>query len=268
MKAGGPASFLGTAWPLFLPPRTKGTVGVEKALNAAHLCCTRGEMEPGWQGGPSRSRSTRVQNPSPLCAGCGDRLRAWWESGIVKGKGPSGAAKLEEEAFPAAIWSGSARGPPCPSVQSASLSPHPPACVRRLQGEMDLGVAGLVWGGSPSGLRRPQCFLSVLALVLSCPGHVLPSCRGLSWSSEARVPRVPAPAPSGAAQGSAAWPPHQAPNGAPGGSWQCFCSAFLTPPRTVCAGPVVLVCLVSLSADRCTGSEVCHVGFAGASKRA
>lgn len=158
---------------------------------------------------------------------------------------------------------------PAPSVQSASLSPHPPACVRRLQGEMDLGVAGLVWGGSPSGLRRPQCFLSVLALVLSCPGHVLlPSCRGLSWSSEARVPRVLAPAPSGAAQGSAAWPPHQAPNGAPGGSWQCFCSAFLTPPRTVCAGPVVLVCLVSLSADRCTGSEVCHVGFAGASKRA
>lgn len=58
---------------------------------------------------------------------------------------------------------------PAPSVQSASLSPHPPACVRRLQGEMDLGVAGLVWGGSPSGLRRPQCFLSVLAPVLSWP---------------------------------------------------------------------------------------------------
>lgn len=169
MKAGGPASFLGTAWPLFLPPRTKGTVGVEKALNAAHLCCTRGEMEPGWQGGPSRSRSTCVQNPSSLCAGCGDRLRAWWESGIIKGKGPSGAAKLEEEAFPAAIWSGSARGPPCPLRPECLLEPTPPACVRRLQGEMDLGVAGLVWGGSPSGLRRPQCFLSVLAPVLSWP---------------------------------------------------------------------------------------------------
>lgn len=80
--------------------------------------------------------------------------RARWESGIVKGKGPAGAARLEQEAFPAAIRPGSARGLPAPSVQSASLSPHPPARVRRLQGEMDLGVAGLVWGGSPSCLQE------------------------------------------------------------------------------------------------------------------
>lgn len=118
------------------------------------------------------------------------------------------------------------------------------------------------------GLRRPQCFLSVLAPVLSCPGHILlSSCQSLSWSSEARVPRVLAPAPPGAAQGSVAWPPHRAPNGAPGGSWQCFCSAFLTPPCTLCAGPVVSVCLVFLYADRHTGSEVCHVGFVGTSRK-
>lgn len=43
---------------------------------------------------------------------------------------------------------------PAPSVQSASLSPHPPARVRKLQGEMDLGVAGLVWCGSPSCLQE------------------------------------------------------------------------------------------------------------------
>lgn len=118
------------------------------------------------------------------------------------------------------------------------------------------------------GLRRLQCFLSVLAPGLAWPGHVvLPSCWDLSWSSEARVPRVPAPAPLGAAQGSVAWPPNRAPDGALGGSWQCFRSASLTPPCTLCAGPVVSVCLVFLYADRCTGSEVCHVGFVGTSRK-
>lgn len=100
VKAGGPAGFLGTAWPLFLPPRTKGTVGVEKALNATHLCCMRGKTEPGWQGGPGRSRSTRVQNPSPLCAGRGDHIGPGGNQELSKEKGLRELPGWSQKPFP------------------------------------------------------------------------------------------------------------------------------------------------------------------------
>lgn len=59
----------------------------------------------------------------------------------------------------------------------------------------------------------------------------------------------------------------------PGSQWgpgwflAVFLLHFSHPPCTLCSGPVVLVCLVFLYADRCTGSEVCHVGFMGAYRK-
>lgn len=42
-------------------------------------------------------------------------------------------------------------------------------------------------------------------------------------------------------------------------------SAFLAPSCTLSLGLVVLMCLVFDEADRCAGSEACHVGFVGTS---
>lgn len=107
-----------------------------------------------------------------------------------------------------------------PSVQSSSSDPHPPPVsedsrVRDGPGGCRAGV-GRHTPKAASSRQPPQtmCFLSVLVPVLSCRGRASsPQAGGLSWSSGARAPSMLAPAPRGIAQGSVAWPLHQAPDG-------------------------------------------------------
>lgn len=169
------------------------------------------------EAGPGASRT-----PSPLqCAGNDDPLQ-----------GPVEVKKYQERmSKPSeAAWAGRDTVPShcClvrihtwaflpSSVQSASLNPRCPACVRKFQGKRwTWSRQGWCGATSPkSCLQEAASADHVFSVsisphpVLSCHGHAfLPSCWGLPWASEARVPSVPAPL--GTAQGSVAWPLHQA----------------------------------------------------------
>lgn len=151
----GPSEFSGHSLAHLPTPQDKGDrrcrEGTKRCSPVLHE--RRDGARRTWQ------KQVRMRLEPQLCAQAvgtifGDHLRARWESGIVKGKGPSGAARPRKRPFPPPSSLDPHAAPPAPSVQSASLSSHPPAHVRRLQGEMDLGVAGLVWGGSPSCLQE------------------------------------------------------------------------------------------------------------------
>lgn len=129
-----------------------------------------------------------------------------WASGgrkiIQERKRALGAALEETKPLPAAsprlwirAWSLASLSP------EFTLSPHlrPPTADARVRG----------WGRAPCCFREAALQMAFsVSISPSCPGGraLLPSCQGLSCSSEARVP-VLALVPLGTAQGSVAWPP-------------------------------------------------------------
>lgn len=164
---------------------------------------------------------------------------------------------------------------PPPSVQSSSSDPHPPPASEdsRVRDGPGGGKAGAgrpapktVSRGAGSANRVFSVSISS-CLVPSRRGHASsPQAGGLLWSSGARAPSVPAPAPR-IAHGSVAWPlPPRLPTGCP---WWFVLGKVLTlpacfePPCTVSNLEfVVLACLVFFPADKYVGSEACHsVGF-------
>ena len=124
---------------------------------------------------------------------------------------------------------------------------------------MDLVVAGLVSGSVPPRAASRKQLTPVLSWRVMAARAFLPSCRCLSWSSEARVPRVPAPAPLGTTKDGWCGRSTRLLTVGTLGVVLGSVSAFSASLCTISLGPVVLVCLVFCQADRCMGSEVCTV---------
>ena len=107
------------------------------------------------------------------------------------------------------------------SFQSSSLNLRPPACIRRFRMRDGAGGHRAGVGQWPRGFpeETAKAYLMFSVSTSPCPVLVCVSlpCPGLSWSSETRVPSVPAQASLGTDQGSVVWLLHQVPDrGNPG----------------------------------------------------